>query len=196
MSKKTGYRAKLSPIGEVFLRYESAIKRVIGRTSNCGDEINDIAQETFLRSVVAEKRRTIDDPKAYLFATARNLARTDILKRSKTIIRIIEDSTSQEIPDNGPEIDEIMVSQERYALFCEAVATLPPQCRKVFLMCKIYMRSHKEIARTLDISVSTVEKHIGTGLARCAAYIRLRENTEEDRKQQQSMDKTKSSQVN
>jgi RNA polymerase sigma-70 factor (ECF subfamily) len=43
-------------------------------------------------------------------------------------------------------------------------------------MCKVYRKSHREIARTLAISESTVEKHIGSGLAKCAAYIEARES--------------------
>jgi RNA polymerase sigma-70 factor (ECF subfamily) len=169
---------KQSPIEAAFLKYERAIKRVIGRITKSRDEIEDLAQEAFLRAVIAEKRRPIDNAKAYLFASARNLALTDISKKSRKILQIIEDSTDFDVLDNGPTVDEVIISRERFAMFCEAVALLPPQCRKVFLMCKIYGKTHKEIAKTLRISESTVEKHIGTALARCAAFIRSREDGE------------------
>jgi RNA polymerase sigma-70 factor (ECF subfamily) len=163
-------------IATVFLKYERAIKRVIGRVSKDRDDIDDLAQEAFLKAVIAEKRRPIKDPKAYLFATARNLAITEVSRKSRKVMQTIADVTDLNVSDNKPALEEIAIGRERYALFCEAVACLPPQCRTVFLMCKVYRKSHREIARTLAISVSTVEKHIGSGLAKCAAYIEARES--------------------
>lgn len=164
-----------SPIEAAFMRYELAIKRVIGRITGSRDEVDDIAQEAFLRAVIAESQRPIDNAKAYLFEAARNTALTVRAKRSRKIFEAIEDATDSNVSYDEPSIEDIMIGRERFAIFCEAVALLPTQCRKVFLMCKVYGKSHKEISGTLGISESTVEKHVGTALARCAAYLRNRE---------------------
>jgi len=47
----------------------------------------------------------------------------------------------------------------------------PPQCRKVYLMRKVYAMSYKEIAETLNITVSTVETHLEKDFARRNAYV-------------------------
>ena len=44
-------------------------------------------------------------------------------------------------------------------------------------MKKVYGYSHKEIAGKLDISVSTVEKHVATGLKRCSEEVMRRMST-------------------
>ena len=57
-------------------------------------------------------------------------------------------------------------------MFCRAVASLPAQCRKAFLMRKVYGMSHKDVAEQLGISISTVEKHVASGLLRCSTHLR------------------------
>jgi RNA polymerase sigma-70 factor (ECF subfamily) len=42
----------------------------------------------------------------------------------------------------------------------EAIQSLPPQCREVFLLCKREGWSHKAVAEKLKISASTVNNHI------------------------------------
>ncbi|MGC1521305.1 MAG: RNA polymerase sigma factor [Steroidobacteraceae bacterium] len=168
-------KQRQSPIEAAFVKYERAIRRVVGRITRCRDEIDDVTQEAFLKAMIAERQRPIDNAKAYLFEAARNTALTQRSKKIRRILEAIEDCATVDMAQNEPSVESmesIMISRERLAMFCEAVAALPPQCRKVLLMAKIDGKSHREISETLGISESTIEKHIGTGLARCAAYIR------------------------
>jgi len=78
------------------------------------------------------------------------------------------------------------LARETLGIHCEAVAGLPPQCRRVYLMRKVYGMSHKEIAGQLGIAVSTVEKHLIKGVKLCDRYVREKTNnisssTEPDR---------------
>lgn len=67
-------------------------------------------------------------------------------------------------------------SQQRLAAFCEAMASLPPTCRRVFEMRTVYGWSHQEIADSLGISTQTVETHLATGFARCMVFMRRRDD--------------------
>jgi RNA polymerase sigma factor (sigma-70 family) len=164
-----------SAIETAFLRYEQAIKRVIARITGTRTDVDDLAQELFLRTVAAEAARPIENPKAYLFEAARNMARTERSTRTRRVLEVIDESIEADIAGQDLSAEAVVMGRERYAMFCESVALLPAQCRRVFLMRKAYDMSHKEIAASLGISESTVEKHIGTALARCSAYIRLHE---------------------
>ena len=176
----SGHEARRpSAIESAFLSYEHAIKRVIARITGSRTDVDDLAQELFLRTVTAEARRPIDNPKAYLFEAARNIARTERATRTRRVLEIIEDAVNTGVCAEELSAEAVSMGQERFAMFCEAVALLPPQCRKAFLLRKVNSWSHKEIAASLGISESTVEKHIGTALARCAAYIRTHERGEE-----------------
>lgn len=136
-------------------------------------EIEDIVQETYVRICQVEHKQEIQQPRAFLMTTARNLA-IDHLKRSETKL-------SDELCDEWCLFDseneakdavfEQVATNEEFAHFCESVRLLPLQCRKVFVLKKVYGYSQKEIAKELGISESTVEKHIITGFKRCASYM-------------------------
>jgi RNA polymerase sigma-70 factor (ECF subfamily) len=69
------------------------------------------------------------------------------------------------------EVFESIASSEEFAHFCEAIRQLPVQCRRVFVLKKVYGYSQKEIAKEMNLSESTVEKHIAVGFKRCASYM-------------------------
>ena len=167
-----------SAVESVFLGYERAIKRVIARITGSRTDVDDLAQELFLRTVAAEAQRPIDNPKAYVFEAARNIARTERTTRTRRVLEVLGDAVDTDVCADELSAEAVSMAQERFAMFCEAVALLPPQCRTAFLLRKVYSWSHREIAASLGISGSTVEKHIGTALARCAAYIRAHERGE------------------
>jgi RNA polymerase sigma-70 factor (ECF subfamily) len=164
-----------SPIQAAFLKYEQALKRVIARITRSRDAANDIAQDVFLRVLAAERTTLIVNAKAYIFEAARNAALSERTRRTKIVVVAIEDALNPVVADSELSAEAVIMGQERLMLFCEAVDQLPPQCRSVFVMCKVQGKSHREIAASLGISESTIEKHVGTALARCAAYISHRE---------------------
>ncbi len=69
-------------------------------------------------------------------------------------------------------LEDEMEARQRIRMLAEAMAGLPPQCSRVFLLRKVYGLSYKEIAERLGISVSTAEKHAALGLLRCSEYLR------------------------
>ena len=62
-------------------------------------------------------------------------------------------------------------SNQRFVTFCRAVGGLPEQCRRAFILKKVYGLSQQEIADRLGITQSTVEKHIAKGLMMCREYM-------------------------
>ncbi len=155
----------------VFQENESILKRFLRRFTSSRQDVEDICQETVLRALEAEQSRQIQEPRAFLFGVARNIVRKDLDKKSRSLIDFVEDFAPQEYPVEEPSLEEQLDAHQRMILFGQAVATLPSQCQKVFLMKKVHGYSHKEIARKLDISVSTVEKHASAGLKRCSDYM-------------------------
>lgn len=77
-----------------------------------------------------------------------------------------------EVLGTGELVLQQLERDERFALFCEATRALPEQCRKVFILKKIYDLSHKEIAERLGISVSTTNQYLAKALARVTAHLR------------------------
>jgi RNA polymerase sigma-70 factor (ECF subfamily) len=169
--KKPHDPAVESPVFAMFRENETLLKKFLRRFANSRHDIEDICQETILRAIDAEKSRAIQEPRAFLFGVAKNIVRKQLDKRSRTLIDFIEDFTPEEYISNEPTIEDTLDERQKMLWFAEAVATLPGQCQRVFMMKKVHGYSHKEIADQLDISISTVEKHVATGLKRCSEYM-------------------------
>lgn len=167
-----------------FLRHESFLKRFIRRYLPHQEDVDEVAQESFLRAYAVECRHPIERPKSFLFQIARNEALDRLRRKSHQITDYLEDLSSQNILGEGPSVDEVVERKQQIALFCEAVATLPPQCRKAFLLRKVYGMSHREVADAMGISVSTVEKHQAAALQRCSEFLLERERRARERESQ------------
>ena len=78
---------------------------------------------------------------------------------------------SYDLLDEGLKLEDDIMAQQKLGIYCEAVASLPPKRRKVILMKKVYGMSHKEIARRMGTTVSSVEKHLLLGGKTCLAVM-------------------------
>lgn len=161
----------VSLIFRVFRNNENAIRKFLWRYVSSRHEIEDITQETILRALQAEKSREIREPKAFLFGIAKNIVRKELHRKSRNLIDFIEDFDNEQHFSYETDTEGLMDARQRLMVFWEAVATLPPQCQRVFVLKKVYGYSHKEISNRLNISVSTVEKHAAAGLRRCSDYM-------------------------
>lgn len=169
-SSKMRKLTAISSVYAAFLKSESALKRYLRRFFNREEDIDDMAQETFLKAYKYTQHRKIDFPKAYLFQVAKSVAMNELTKKSRQLTDYIEEACDAE-PDPQASLEEEVMAEQTVALFCDAIAELPPQCRRVFLMRKYQALSHKQIAKALNISVSAVEQHITIGLKRCKSNI-------------------------
>jgi RNA polymerase sigma-70 factor (ECF subfamily) len=165
---------ELSTILGAYLENEIALKRYLRRFIRSREAADDLAQEAFLRAFAAESRRMIEAPKAFLFKVAKNLALNELARQSSMAVEPLGDFESQEVLEDSSQAaaDDVVDSRERVRLLARAIAALPPQCAKVFILRKMRGMSQKEIAVRLNISVRTVENHVAIGLSRCRAYMR------------------------
>jgi RNA polymerase sigma factor (sigma-70 family) len=162
---------------EVFVALRRKLARAVSRIVP-PPEIEDIVQETYVRVCQFEQVGNIRHPRSFLYRTARNLA-LDHIKRSESRTTVglpgdDEDRGEGDVSQAGLDVYDQLAAKQEFEIFCEAVQQLPLQCRRVFVMRKVYGYSQKEIARALDIGESTVEKHIAYGIKRCSSFIAAR----------------------
>lgn len=138
-------------------------------------EVEDIVQETYVRVCQVENIDAIRKPRSFMFRTARNLA-LDHVKRAETrLTRSTEEIDEFGIPTPSGSDDLTfgqVASDEEFVLFCDAVRNLPRQCRRAFVLKKVYGYTLKEIAEIMDVAVPTVESHIVNGTRKCVQYLR------------------------
>ena len=159
---------------EAYLENELALKRFLRRFIKSREGADDLAQEAFLRAFAAESGHSIQSPKAFLFKVARNLALNELAKLSSASTEPLGDFEGQQVLEDSSQaaVDDAVDGRERIRMLARAIAALPPQCAKVFVLRKMQGLPQKEIAARLNISVRTVENHVALGLVRCKAYMR------------------------
>ncbi|MDC0598309.1 sigma-70 family RNA polymerase sigma factor [Gammaproteobacteria bacterium] len=164
----------LSRVSSIFLQCKSSLKRYVSSYISEPHDIEDIVNETFLRTYEKESDTHIESPKAYLYRAARNLALKHVTTSSYRLTDYLEDLELPEVSSNEELSENQIESDEQFQFLCKAVENLPLQCRRVFILRKVYGMSQKEVASYLSISVSTVEKHVALGISRCADFMKGR----------------------
>lgn len=158
-------------IHNIFMLARASVTKMVSRIVP-PKEVEDIVQETYVRLCQLKSPTSIEKPKSFLYQTAKNLA-LDHLKRAET--RLADAFDDEEAKLDSEDVDstfQAAASQKEFTVFCEAVRTLPIQCQKAFVLKKVYGYSQKEIAQTMGLSESTVEKHIAHGIKKCTQYMR------------------------
>jgi RNA polymerase sigma-70 factor (ECF subfamily) len=167
MQKKSAKHTSWHPI---FMAARDSIARMVSRIVP-PKEIEDIVQETYVRICQMDNRESIEQPKSFLMKTARNLAYDHVKKAETRLADPVENELDFDTEALHDHVFNNVASSEEFAYFCDAVRQLPIQCRRVFVLKKVYGYSQKEIAIEMSLSESTVEKHIAVGFKRCASYM-------------------------
>lgn len=122
------------------------------------DDAEDIVQQVFADAW--EKNRTgsaIENLKAYMYQAVRN--------RCLSHLSIQKEQVSADAISDLPDTEEELIHQaERNARLWEAIDSLSPERKKIFLMAKREGMRYQEIADELGISIKTVENQMGNAL--------------------------------
>ena len=161
---------KDSRLADVFVNYTNNIKRFI-RGIVSPDDIDDIVQETFVRSYEADLKQEIKYVRSYMLTTAKNLALNHQAKWDNKFKDSLEDFSEPPVELRSQNFEAEFESKERFLQFCRATNQLSGSVKKSFILKKVYGFSQKEIANYLNLSESTVEKHVAKGLLACASYM-------------------------
>jgi len=165
-----------SGVTAAFVESGSFLKRFLARFLSRQQDIEDVAQEAYLRAYITEQRESIEQPKAFLFRVARNLALTRLSRKSRQITDYIEEAGDNIVAETAAACDEEVEAQQMFGIYCEAVASLPEKCRQVFLLRKVHGLSHKDIGERMGLSISSVEKYLREGILTCQAHLRDRDS--------------------
>ena len=169
--QRRGSVVQNTPVTEVFINNLSSLQSYLSRFFHSTHDIEDVLQDAYIRAVEAEKVNQIQKPKAFLYKVCKNLAINHCNRAAQKLTHYIEDFEELYVLDSAVSLDNQIEQETRFVLFCDAVKLLPPQCRSVFVLKKVYGFSSKEIAKRLSISVSTVDKHLAKGMVICRNHL-------------------------
>jgi RNA polymerase sigma factor (sigma-70 family) len=155
--------------GPALRQYAGPLHRFLAKRLRRPQDVDDLAQEVFVRLLRLERPELVRRPQAYLFSVAANLVREFRIRSNRELERVAYDSdAADEAADNPPELhpdelsDRIAIQQQ----IERSLAQLPAVQRAVLLMVKRDGLSHKEVAKKTGIHVRTVERYVMEATAR------------------------------
>jgi RNA polymerase sigma-70 factor, ECF subfamily len=126
-------------------------------------EAEEVVQSTFIS--FWEKRGQVQvqtSLKSYLYRMVRN-ACLNMIKHGKVKAQHAKIVMAAGEPVHEP-VTEVVLSGELEIKIADAMKSLPDQCRLVFQLSRFEELKYQEIADQLNISVKTVENHMGKAL--------------------------------
>ena len=127
------------------------------------EEAEEIVQSTFLS--VWEKKETLSirtGVKPYLYAMVRN-ACLNVIKHEKIKQKHAVEELAIGVYSHES-VSQAVATSELEVRIQEAMEALPEQCRLVFKLSRFEELKYSEIAEQLNISIKTVENHMGKAL--------------------------------
>lgn len=130
----------------------------------------DVFQDAFIS--VWQNRRFLNPnmpfgPYIYTIVKNRILNLLANLDRERELMKTLSSQAIEAENDVENRLTDIDINQ----LLDKAISKLTPQQKRIFSMSRNEMKSHKEIAEALNISVYTVQQHISASLKIIRTYL-------------------------
>lgn len=153
-------------VGSLFRRYRRQLQNFLTARLHPQD-VEDVAQRTYLQLLQHPAPGDIRNPQAYLFRTASNLA-IDSLRRDGTRARHAAPGIeADEVADRQAGLDRVVDQELQFRRFVAALDELPERCRHAFILHRLEGWSHAEVAERLGVSRKTVQRYVLRALAHC-----------------------------
>ena len=161
----------------IYIEIRASLLRYASRYFKRSHEAEDVVQEAFVKVIEAQHKRGIQSPKSYLFRTARNIALAHIGKSSYKLTDEMGDILTESDLLVSKTLEDQFEVRENFEMFCRAVRTLPTKCRRVFVLCRVYGYSQKEVAAHMGVTLSTVEGHLTRAMVRCNDFMEAEQSS-------------------
>jgi RNA polymerase sigma factor (sigma-70 family) len=149
--------------------YLMAVARRWCRTGGLPPE--DLVHETFVRLMEYAGWQSVSNVRAFAATALRNIVLMEV-RRSKVVpIQALDVLDLDKLLDETPSSDRIVEARDELLRLTALISMLPPQCGRVLTLRKIHGLTNAQIAESLGLSISTVEKHLAKGLKRCMEQL-------------------------
>ncbi|KHT01430.1 RNA polymerase sigma70 [Pectobacterium brasiliense] len=157
-----------SELRMLFNHYAERLERYLNHKLRDPQAAADLVQESFLRLAQRlEQQDDVDDKKAYLYKTANNLLLDHVRHQQRwQVAASVDDAeaTLEYLPDAAPQLDQTAIAQQELERLANVLATLPERTQLIFHLHRFEHMTQAQIAQQLEISLSTVEKHLAMTL--------------------------------
>jgi len=141
-----------------------------------GQTAEEFVQEIF--TVIWENRATLRIHTGfgnYVFAASRNLIYNFLKKAGRQ--QALFEKLRAIATENYNHVEEALLARENKEMLQKAIATLPQQRRRAFVLCKIEGLSYKEAAEKMGLSLSSVKNHMALAREELRQYLNAHPET-------------------
>lgn len=164
---KTGDQAAFN---EIYHKYRQKISGYAYHFTRCREEAEELTQDTFVR--LWENRAKIDPEKnfdAFLYTLIRNNFLGTLRKKAREKAYSSENLAHEQ---SFNAIEDELDAKESKRLAQEAIESLSPQVKKIYLMSRNDHHTHEEISQLMGISKNTVNNHLKKSLGIMRKYFK------------------------
>lgn len=154
----------MSPLAVIAPReYRRPLHRYLLRRLRDPSQVDDLAQEVWLRLIRTDETRPIEKPLAYIYGIASHVLADWRVDREHQERRITFDSdiAEDQVESGGCFVcDDMAECLDMQRQLSRALALLPPKHREVLIAHKGDGMSYEEAGAALGLSVNTVAKYV------------------------------------
>lgn len=159
-----------SRFNSVFIAQRLVLLRTLQRMVDNPSTAEDLLQETYLRVTRALKERPIAHLEPFVFQTARNLA-LDHLRarrlREHTLLEDVPADVLHNVAAPCSSAEDAAHAEQLLQRLSSSLSRLSERQQRIFILSRLHGASYLEIADTLEVSASTVQKELKLIMAIC-----------------------------
>jgi RNA polymerase sigma-70 factor (ECF subfamily) len=156
-------------IDTLYSEHHGWLAKWLSHKLNCRNLGADLAHDTFLRVLTARLPQDLREPRAYLTTIAKGLLNTHLRRRKLEQAYLEALLTLPEPVQPSPE--ERLAVLETLAEIDGILDRLPAKAKQVFLLAQLDGLSYADICALLNLSLSTVKRHMVLAFQRCLAAL-------------------------
>ncbi len=161
-------QAQREHLGALYRDHRSWLHGWLSGRVGCRETAADLTQDTFARLLQDRDLAALREPRAFLTTVARGLAANWFRRQSLERAYLDQLATLPEAV--VPSLEDQAVVREALQQIDAMLDGLPAAARQVFLLAQFEGLRYEAIAQRLQLSLSTVKRHMKRALLGCLAH--------------------------
>ena len=160
-------------VRSLFVDHKDGLQRFAYTKLKNWDDAEEIVQDAFQNYLRISDDEQVENPKAFLYKTAHNLALNHLRKSGYRNSHL----ASLDADDSTVSLEQEVVSQQDVESVQKHLNALPEITRRIFLCQRIQGMTYPDIARKFELSEHQVQKHMMKALNYLRKHIDRKDTT-------------------
>jgi RNA polymerase sigma-70 factor (ECF subfamily) len=162
-------------IVEALIQHKAALLQFLTRQVGCVHTSADLFQRLAEKLLRQKQPPITSSMRAYLYRAASSEAASYFRGERRRASYEMDCARLQDELD-ACYAERRLAGEEALRVLDAALQSLPPLTRRIFFLCRVQDVSQREVAESLGLSVSTVEKKLAVALKHCRESVARAEN--------------------